>query len=138
MMSEPKWLSGKAIRVMQEILIARTGGTPGILNPTLLESSVDKPKFFFQYEPESSIFKLAAAYGYGFLKNHCFRDGNKRIALATVSTFSRKNGYRLTASEVEAASFFLDLAGALENYDEGLARLTDWIEKHSIELERED
>jgi death on curing protein len=138
MMSEPKWLSSKSVRVMQEILIARTGGTPGILNLTQLESTIDKPKFFFQYEPESSIFKLAAAYGYGFIKNHCFCDGNKRIALAAASTFLRENGYRLNASEVEAASFFLDLAGALESYDEGIARLTDWIEKYAIKLEREN
>jgi death-on-curing protein len=133
---EPKWLSSKAIRVIQEILIARTGGVPGILNPISLESTVEKPKFFFQYEPGSSIFKLAAAYGYGFLENHCFCDGNKRIALATVSTFLLKNGYCLTAGEVEAASFFLALAGALETYDEGLASLTDWIEKHAIESRR--
>jgi death-on-curing protein len=135
---EPKWLSSQVVRAIQEILIVRTGGTPGLLNPTQLESTVDKPKFFFKYEPESSIFKWAAAYGYGFIKNHCFCDGNKRIALAAVSTFLLKNGYRLNASEVEAASFFLDLAGALETYDEGLARLTDWIEKQAIELERED
>ncbi|MCZ8046871.1 MAG: Fic family protein [Microcystis sp. LE19-41.2A] len=79
MIEEPKWLSSDAVQVIQETLIARTGGTQGVLNLTLLESTVNKPKFFFQYEPESSIFKLAAAYGYGFVKNHCFCDGNKRI-----------------------------------------------------------
>ena len=138
MIEEPKWLSSKAIRAIQEILITRTGGISGVINQTQLESTVDKPKFFFKYEPESSIFKLAAAYGYGFIKNHCFCDGNKRIALAAVSTFLRMNGYRLNASEVEAASFFLDLAGALENYEEGLIRLTYWIKKNAIELEREN
>ncbi|NCR42762.1 MAG: type II toxin-antitoxin system death-on-curing family toxin [Microcystis aeruginosa W13-11] len=135
MIEEPKWLSSDAVRVIQETLIARTGGTPGVLNPTLLESTVNKPKFFFQYEPESSIFKLAAAYGYGFVKNHCFCDGNKRIALATVSIFLRKNGYRLNAGEAETVTFFLGLAGALETYEEGFARLTDWIEQYAIELE---
>jgi len=138
MIEEPKGLSSKAIRSIQDILIARNGGIAGFLNPTLLESTIDKPKFFFQYEPESSIFKLAAAYGYGFLKNHCFCDGNKRMDLAAVSTFLRKNDYLLTASEVEAASFFLDLAGAIETYEDGFERLTDWIEKHAIKLERED
>ena len=135
MIEVPKWLSSDAVQVIQETLIARTGGTQGVLNLTLLESTVNKPKFFFQYEPESSIFKLAAAYGYGFVKNHCFCDGNKRIALATVSIFLRKNGYRLNASEAETVTFFLGLAGALETYEEGFARLTDWIEQYAIELE---
>ena len=119
MIEEPRWLSSDAVQVIQETLIARTGGTQGVLNLTLLESTVNKPKFFFQYEPESSIFKLAAAYGYGFVKNHCFCDGNKRIALATVSIFLRKNGYRLNAGEAETVTFFLGLAGALETYEEG-------------------
>jgi death-on-curing protein len=78
----------------------------GVLNQTSLESTLDKPKNFFLYEPSSSLFKLAAASGYGFLKNHCFTDGNKRIALATVSTFLRLNGYRLNATEAQAAIFF--------------------------------
>ncbi|WP_083775297.1 Fic family protein [Gloeothece citriformis] len=30
---------------------------------------------------------MATAYGYGFLKNHCFVDGNKRVALISVYTF---------------------------------------------------
>ncbi len=32
---EPKWLSSQAIRSIQDILIARTGGIAGILNPFL-------------------------------------------------------------------------------------------------------
>lgn len=134
MIDEPKWLSSQAIRAIHEILIERTGGVSGVLNQTSLESTLDKPKNFFLYEPSSSLFKLAAAYGYGFLKNHCFCDGNKRIALAAVSTFLRLNGYRLNASEAEAVIFFLDLAGASETYEDGLQRLTDWIERYTLGL----
>ncbi|NET31132.1 MAG: type II toxin-antitoxin system death-on-curing family toxin [Cyanothece sp. SIO1E1] len=76
--------------------------------------------------------KLAETYGYGLIKNHCFVDGNKRIALAAVSVFLLKNGYRLTASEVEAATFFLDLAGRTENQDECINHLMAWIE-HNYE-----
>jgi death-on-curing protein len=41
----------------------------------------------------------------------------------------------LNAGEVETVTFFLGLAGALETYEEGFARLTDWIEQYAIELE---
>lgn len=115
MIEEPKWLSSDAIRVIQETLIARTGGTPGVLNPTLLESTVNKPKFFFQYEPESSIFKLAAAYGYGFIKNHCFCDGNKRIALAAVSTFLSKERLSLERQRSRNGHFLSRSCGRSRN-----------------------
>ncbi|AKE63861.1 Death on curing protein, Doc toxin [Microcystis aeruginosa NIES-2549] len=41
----------------------------------------------------------------------------------------------MNASEAETVTFFLGLAGGLETYKEGLARLTDWIEQYAIELE---
>ncbi len=128
---EPLWLSEKAIRAIYEALISRTGGTFGILNEGMLESTLNKPKNTYCYENNPSIFKLAATYGYGFTKNHCFVDGNKRIALAAVSVFLRINGYQLNASEEEAARFFLELASKVENQDEGVERLTNWIKNNS-------
>jgi death-on-curing protein len=129
--SEPSWLSEKSIRAIHEALIARTGGTPGILNPGMLESTLYKAKNIYYYEDNSSIFKLAAAYGYGFIKNHCFIDGNKRVALASVAVFLKKNGYQLNASETEAATFFLELASTIETQDNSIDRLTNWIENHT-------
>jgi len=126
--NEPRWLSEKAIRIIQETLIARTGGMRGILNVGMIDSTLNKAKNTYYYENNPSIFKLAVTYGYGFIKNHCFVDGNKRVALASVDVFLRINGYQLNASEVEAASFFLDLAGTLEAQEEAVEHLTKWIE----------
>lgn len=134
-MTEPIWLSEKAIVAIHEALIARTGGSSGIFNPGMLDSTLNKAKNVYSYEENPSIFRLAAVYGYGFIKNHCFIDGNKRIALASVSIFLMRNGFRLTASEVEAARFFLDLAGAIETQDEGVERLSKWIETNATQLE---
>jgi death on curing protein len=133
--TEPVWLSEKAITAIHEALISRTGGSSGILNPGMLDSTLNKAKNVYYYEDDPSILRLAAVYGYGFIKNHCFIDGNKRIALASVSVFLRRNGFQLTASEVEAARFFLDLAGAIETQDEGVDRLTNWIETNAIKLQ---
>ena len=128
--NEPVWLSEKAIRTIHEILIARTGGMSGILNAGMIESTLNKPKNTYYYENNPSILKLAATYGYGFIKNHCFIDGNKRVALASVDVFLRRNGYQLNASETEAASFFLELASTIETQNEGIERLTKWIENN--------
>jgi death on curing protein len=42
---------------------------------------------------------LAAAYGFGLARGHCFPDGNKRVALATMDVFLQLNGYELTAAD---------------------------------------
>ncbi len=133
---EPLWVSEKAIRVIYEALIGRTGGTFGILDEGMLKSTLSKPKNTYFYENNPSIFKLAAIYGYGFTKNHCFVDGNKRIALAAVSVFLRINGYQLNASEEEAVRFFWELASKLENQDKGVERLTNWIKNNSESMNR--
>ena len=44
---------------------------------------------------------LAAAYGWGLLRNHPFVDGNKRIALAAMVVFFELNGWELTCIQAE-------------------------------------
>ena len=53
---------------------------------------------------------LAASYGFGFAKNHCFKDGNKRIALLTAAVFLEINGQSLIADEAETVKVFEGLA----------------------------
>lgn len=131
---EPSWLSEKAVKAIHQALIARTGGSDGILSENQLSSTLHRPKNTHFYEKDASVFRLAADYGYGFIKNHCFVDGNKRVALASVDVFLRKNGYTLTASEVEAATFFWDLSKTLETQDEAIERLTSWIANNVVAL----
>jgi death on curing protein len=74
---------------------------------------------------------LAASYGYGLVKNHCFVDGNKRVALIAVYTFLSINGIELTASEVDAASFFLALAASTETQEKDMKKLATWLQANS-------
>jgi death on curing protein len=102
-----------------------------ILNEGALESTLNKPKNLYCYGDDITLLALAAAYGYGLVKNHCFIDGNKRIALIAVYTFLSINGIELTASEVDAANFFLELAASQENQEEGMSRLVNWLQINS-------
>lgn len=54
--------------------------------------------------------RLAAAYGWGLLRNHPFVDGNKRIALAAVLVFLEHNGWEWLSSEVEETANVLAAA----------------------------
>ena len=83
------------------------------LNQGALDSTLCKAQNLYYYsDQQATLYELAAAYGYGFVKNHCFVDGNKRIALIAVYTFLAINGVELTASEVDAAQYFWKLAAS--------------------------
>jgi death on curing protein len=130
-MSEPCWLDSRDVCAIHNEIIAESGGDPGVLNEGALESTLNKPKNLYCYGNDITLYSLAAAYGYGLVKNHCFIDGNKRITLIAVYTFLSINGIELTASEVDAASFFLELAASTETQAECMERLVDWLQINS-------
>jgi death on curing protein len=130
-MKEPCWLDVHDVRAIQGEIIAESGGAAGILSEGALESTLNKPINLYHYGDDVTLYKLAASYGYGLVKNHCFVDGNKRIALITVYTFLSVNGIELTASEVDAASFFLDLAASLETQEDSMKKLEYWLQNNS-------
>lgn len=130
-MIEPLWLNSQEVCAIQGEILVESGGASGILNEGALESTLNKPKNQFYYGENVTLYTLAAGYGYGLAKNHCFVDGNKRIALIAVYTFLAINGIELTASEVDAAEFFLNLAASLASQEEDMQKLADWLEKNS-------
>ncbi|WP_446684737.1 type II toxin-antitoxin system death-on-curing family toxin [Cyanobacterium sp. HL-69] len=54
--------------------------------------------------------RLAAAYGFGVVRNHPFFDGNKRAGFLAVGLFLALNGFNLIASQLEATKIILALA----------------------------
>lgn len=81
-MREPRWLGRLAVDAMHSELLLEHGGAPGIRDEGLVESALARPQNRFLYEPEADLANLAAAYLFGFVKNHGFVDGNKRIGFA--------------------------------------------------------
>ena len=67
--------------------------------------------------------RLAAAYGFGFARNHPFVDGNKRAALLAIVTFLGLNDIEFTASEAEAVIMIRRLAAGEIDENE----LSAWI-----------
>jgi len=130
-MTEPHWLDSHEVCAIQGEILAESGGASGILNKGAIDSTINKPKNLYYYGDNVTLYELAASYGYGFAKNHCFVDGNKRVALIAVYTFLSINGIELTASEVDAASFFLELAASLETQEESMQKLANWLQDNS-------
>ena len=82
-----------------------------------------------EYKTDSTVFQLAASYGYGFARNHCFPDGNKRIALVSITVFLLVNGYELQAPETDAVVTIHAVADG--SMDEN--QLAGWIEANSVQ-----
>jgi len=129
----PVWLEKRDVVYFQRTLIEEHGGLQGIRDEGSLESTLARPMQLLHYRADASIFELAASYGHGFVKNHVFLDGNKRISLASIDIFLQINGFQLTAEEADAVLTIRDVAtGVLE--ESGLAT---WIRKNSSRFDLE-
>jgi death on curing protein len=123
-MNPPKWLDERIVLAIHDQQIAEHGGSPGLRDPGLLESALNRPVNIHLYKESSSLFDLAAAYGFGLAKNHPFIDGNKRVAFMAMYVFLRINGFTLDAPEAEATLFMMRLAAG----EESQGTLAQWLE----------
>jgi death-on-curing protein len=98
----PRWISKQAVLAIHERLLSEHGGAPGTLDEGLLDAALASPKNHFAHE-RADILRLAAAYAYALTQKHPFADGNKRVALTVAGVFLELNGFRLDASEQDAA-----------------------------------
>jgi len=118
------WIPEAAIRAMHAELLQEHGGLGGAVDDHALGATLARPQQLAHYSNQPvTLSQLAAAYGCGFAKNHCFPDGNKRIALVVIDVFLQLNGQELTASEPDAAVTVQALAAG-ELTEEALA---SWI-----------
>ena len=116
---------------MRVELIAEHGGLTGPPRLADLEAALARPQQQFRCaKPPPSLARLAAAYGYALARGHCFRDGNKRIALGVIDVFLQMNGRELLAEEVDAAHTMQSVAAG-EFTEEQLA---EWIAKHAAAI----
>ncbi len=120
-------LTKDQIIMLHEAIYERYGGTLGVLNEGMLDSALQAPFQTFGGEellPETKdkIIRLA----YGLIKNHSFRDGNKRIGALVLLTLLKINGCHVNATNEECADISMSIA-ASEKDDKDLS---DWVDNH--------
>jgi death-on-curing protein len=123
---EPVWLSRVAVDAIHTDQIREHGGLPGLRDETALESALARPRQKWHYSADADLATLAAAYGFGLVKNHPYRDGNKRIGFLEIATFLGTNGCELQATDAEVVAEIVILAGGRVSE----AQLADWIRAH--------
>lgn len=126
----PAWLERRDVEFSHEQLMSQYGGLPGLPNEVALAATLARPQQQLAYEPSSTLYDLAASYGFGFARNHCFPDGNKRIALAAMDVFLMLNGRDLVPDEAEAVV----IIGALAAGEYSQADFSEWLQNNSTDL----
>jgi death-on-curing protein len=122
------WLDVDDVLALHERVIDAFGGSHGLLNRSLLESALDRPRNRAAYDDAADLFDLAAAYTVGLARNHAFIDGNKRSALLTAEVFLGLNGYQLEFASEDAVETMVDVArGALDE-----PALAAWFRRRAL------
>ena len=122
-----RWIDKQLLITLHDESLALHGGTSGIRDEGLLDSALNRAMNLTLYAAPDFA-DLAAAYGVGLAKNHAFVDGNKRAAFLAVGLFLGINGYKLTATPVNATRIVLAVASS-EMLDADFAA---WIRDNSI------
>jgi death on curing protein len=106
------WLTKDMVEVFHRESLAMFGGADGIRDEGLLLSALARPENIHAYETDADLFRLAAAYCAGVVKNHPFVDGNKRTGTLCAVAFLGLNGIELDFNEAEIAAVIIGLASS--------------------------
>ena len=124
---EPRWLARLVVDAIHIDQLREHGGLPGVRDGNVLEPALARPQQHWHYGEDVDIPVLAAAYAFGLVRHHPYRDGNKRIGFLAMMTFLGINGYTFDASDAEVVTTFLALAAGDLSED----HLVVWIRAHA-------
>ena len=125
-MEEPVRIDAETLHLMHDQQLERFGGSPGVLDRGVVESSLNRPRNRYHYGgPEVDLADLAAAYLFGFAQSQGFADGNKRIGLAAALVFLAVNGKRLRVPGEELYRLVMSVADEKVRMSE--AAVAEWF-----------
>jgi death on curing protein len=122
------WLTKDMVEAFHQESLAGFGGADGIRDEGLLLSALARPENIRAHEPDADIFRLAAAYCAGVVKNHPFVDGNKRTGILSAVAFLGMNGVELDFSEPQVAAMIIGLAAS----EIGESEIAAWLQRSAI------
>lgn len=111
--------------------IIKQGGLEGIRDIELIKSALETPYLTFDGEDlNKTVLDKISALTYSLIKNHAFRDGNKRVGTIAMGLICELNNIKLKFSQEELVDFGLNVAnGNMTKTD-----IKDWIISHTINI----
>ena len=120
-----RFLSEAIILAIHDDQIRLYGGKYGVRDASALDSALHMPQAQFSGQfLHSTIFHMAAAYGFHLSQNHPFLDGNKRTAGMAMFTFLQLNDLEPTATEIDYYQAMMTVASGSMSKEQ----LTDWLQ----------
>jgi death-on-curing protein len=127
-----RFLSHAIVLAIHDDLIRLYGGIYGVRDEGMLDAAIQMPRATYDGEfLHSTIFHMAAAYGFHLSQNHPFLDGNKRVAGMAMFTFLKLNGYQPVAPELDYYQTMMAVASGQMSKEQ----LASWLET-SVQAER--
>ena len=103
-MTKTIFLSVEEVLNLHNRTIKIHGGKPGVRDLGLLESAVLRCQSGYY----NSLSEQAAALLHSLCMNHCFVDGNKRVALLAMVVFLKMNGHNLKCRNKTIVDFIVN------------------------------
>ncbi len=126
--SRPRWLSRVVIDAIHNEQLREHGGLAGPRDESALESALARAQQKWHYAAGCDWAALAAAYGFGLVRNHPYRDGNKRIGFLAMVTFLGINGIALDATDADIVRQIVALAdGSVSEH-----QLAEWVRQRAV------
>ena len=124
--TEPVWLSRTVVDAIHHDQLREHGGVAGIRDENALESALARPRQTWHYGNRPDFSALAAAYAFGLVQDHPYRDGNERVGFLAMVTFLGVNGHDFTATEADVVTQIVALASGRISEE----TLAGWIRQH--------
>lgn len=126
--AEPLWLTRVVVDAIHSDQLREHGGLSGVRDEGVLESALARPRQAWAYSRRPDLATLAAAGGFGIVRNHPYRDGNKRVGFLAIVTFLGLNDWDLDVTDAEVVTEMLDLAAGRVSERE----LAQWIRERMV------
>lgn len=84
------FLTEDDITKIHQYIIKVYGGADGVINENLIGSIVYSTQYY------NNVLDIASSYFFKIIKDHIFRDGDKRTACASLALFLKLNNKKLT------------------------------------------
>jgi death on curing protein len=119
-----RFLPEELVLAIHDDQIRLYGGSYRLRDAAALDAALHMPQAQFEGEfLHSTIFHMAAAYGFHLCQNHPFLDGNKRTAGMVMFTFLKLNGFELVATEEDYYRVIMTLASGQMSKEQ----LAEWL-----------
>ena len=119
--------SREKVKLLHQLMAEATGGSVGLRDEGLLDSALESAFATFDgAELYPSKEEKAAKLAYSLVSNHAFVDGNKRIGVYVMLSFSELNGIHIEATDEDVVRLGLGIADGSLKYD----GILSWIREH--------